>query len=160
MTQTELGYGLDKKAKYIASLREIDIRLEKGGDLIADLGNIAAVLKKRQAYFWVGFYFFQDNQLVLGPFQGTPACVFLSLENGVCAACVNERKTIIVPDVHQFPGHVACDPDSKSEIVVPLFDPEGKIRGVLDIDSDALNMFDDVDQEYLEQIADRIQALW
>ncbi|NQT26239.1 GAF domain-containing protein, partial [candidate division KSB1 bacterium] len=114
---------MDKKAKYIASLREIDIRLEKGGDLIADLGNIAAVLKKRHPFFWVGFYFVQDDQLVLGPFQGTPACVFLEMGDGVCATCAKEKKTIIVPDVHKFPGHVACDPKSKSEIVVPFFDP-------------------------------------
>jgi L-methionine (R)-S-oxide reductase len=151
---------LDKKAKYIASLREIEIRLQKGGDLFADLGNIAAVLKKRLSYFWVGFYLVKDDYLVLGPFQGTPACVFLGMEKGVCATCIKQREMIIVTDVRKFPGHVACDPYSRSEIAVPLFDPEGNIKGVLDADSDQLNMFDATDQFYLEQLADRIRKLW
>jgi len=105
---------MTKTEKYIAAIREIEIRLEKGGDLIADLCNVAAVLKKRLAFFWIGFYLLKNNQLVLGPFQGSPACVFLKIGEGVCGTCADQRDTLIVPDVHQFPGHVACDPNSKS----------------------------------------------
>ncbi len=151
MTRTE---------KYIAALREIEIRLEKGGDFIADLGNIAAVLKKRLGFFWVGFYLIKDNRLVLGPFQGAPACVFLDIGEGVCGTCVKKKKTLIVPDVHQFPGHVACDPNSKSEMVIPLFDQNQSIRGVLDVDSDRQNDFDEVDQKYLEKIGDLLMPRW
>lgn len=151
---------MDKNAKYIASLREIDIRLEKGGDLTADLGNIAAVLKKRLPFFWVGFYLLRGEHLVLGPFQGTPACVFLRLDRGVCAEAVRKKHTVIVPDVHRFPGHVACDPNSKSEIAVPLFSRDGRIQGVLDVDSDRPDMFDETDRTYLEQLAGRVQTLW
>lgn len=151
---------MTKEEKYIACLREIDIRLQKGGDLIADLGNIAAVLKKRMShYFWVGFYFLKNEQLVLGPFQGTPACVFLNLEIGVCAACVREKKVILVSNVHEFPGHVACDPHSRSEIVVPVFDNDKNLFAVLDIDSSELNAFDEVDEKYLKLVCDKILAM-
>jgi L-methionine (R)-S-oxide reductase len=149
-----------KEEKYIASIREIEIRLERGGDLIADLGNVAAVLKKRMGFFWVGFYFYRENHLVLGPFQGTPACVFLAIAKGVCGTCAQKKETILVPDVHRFPGHVACDPNSKSEIVIPLFDASGSLRGVLDADSDVLDAFDDVDKIYLEKIGKLIEPCW
>ena len=152
---------MDKKDKYTACQREIKIRLEKGGNLIADLGNVAAVLKKRMDhYFWVGFYFLEYDQLVLGPFQGTPACVFLQKDKGVCAACATQQKTICIPDVHQFPGHVACDPNSQSEIVVPMFDEDDNLRAVLDVDSNELNAFDEIDQTSLEAIADELKSIW
>ena len=151
---------MTKEDKYAAALREIEIRLERGGNLIADLGNTAAVLKKRLGFFWVGFYFFQENHLVLGPFQGTPACVFLSLEKGVCATCAQEKETILVNNVEEFSGHVACDPNSKSEIVLPLFDGSGSLKGVLDVDSNVVNAFDDVDKVYLEKVAKLIQGCW
>lgn len=152
---------MKKKDKYTACHREIRIRLEKGGDLIADLGNIAAVLKKRMNhYFWVGFYFVEKNRLVLGPFQGPPACVFLQKNQGVCATCVSEKKTLIVSDVHQFPGHVACDPNSKSEIVVPVFDEQGVLKAILDVDSNELNAFDETDQICLEQITEGLRTIW
>lgn len=152
---------MNKADRYLACMREMRIRLEKGGNLIADLGNIAAILKKRMDhYFWVGFYFIEDDRLVLGPFQGTPACVFLKKGSGVCGTCASEQKTILVPDVRQFPGHVACDPLSQSEIVVPLFDLKGNLKAVLDVDSSMANAFDQVDQTHLEQIALEIQPLW
>jgi L-methionine (R)-S-oxide reductase len=151
---------LTRTEKYIAALREIEIRLEKGGDFIADLGNIAAVLKKRLGFFWVGFYLIKDNRLVLGPFQGSPACVFLDIGEGVCGTCVKKKKTLIVPDVNQFPGHVACDPNSKSEMVIPLFDQNQSIRGVLDVDSNRQNDFDEVDQKYLEKIGELLMPRW
>ncbi len=151
---------MTKEENYIACLREIEIRLPKGGDLIADLGNIAATLKKRMSHFyWVGFYFLKEDQLILGPFQGTPACVWLNLQKGVCAECVRGRKTILVPNVHQFPGHVACDPDSQSEIVVPIFDKDDYIVGVLDVDSAEVDAFDQVDETCLNKIAGRIKDL-
>lgn len=151
---------MTKQDRYTAAIREIEIRLERGGDLFADLGNVAAVLKKRLEFFWIGFYFFRENHLVLGPFQGTPACVFLSLEKGVCAACAREKKTILVPDVHCFPGHVACDSDSKSELTVPVFDRTGDLMAILDVDSVELNAFDEVDKEQLERIAESLVECW
>lgn len=151
---------MTKKDQYIASLREMDVRLEKGGDLIADLGNVAAILKKRLGYFWIGFYFIQNARLVLGPFQGTPACVFLTCGMGVCGTCAERQETIVVPDVRAFPDHVACDAKSQSEIVVPVFDRSGALRAVLDVDSDRPDMFDEVDREYLEKVAERVASLF
>ena len=151
---------MTKEECYMAAIREIEVRMARGGDRVADLGNVAAILKKRLDFFWIGFYFFRDNHLVLGPFQGTPACVFLSVEKGVCAACVTRKETVLVPDVSAFPGHVACDPNSKSEIAVPVFDTAGNLRAVLDADSDALNTFDDVDRTYLEKVAEMLRSCW
>lgn len=151
---------MTKEEKYIAAIREIEIRLERGGDLIGDLGNVAAILKKRLNFFWVGFYFYRDNHLVLGPFQGTPACVFLSLEKGVCAACATKKEAILVPDVSRFEGHVPCDANSKSEIVVPMFDDKGSLRAVLDVDSDQLETFDETDRFHLEKVAEMIKECW
>lgn len=150
---------MTKSDRYLAAAREIDIRLEKGGDPTADLGNVAAVLKKRLDFFWVGFYFLRGDRLVLGPFQGSPACVFLPMGEGVCGTCAAEGETIVVPDVHAFPGHIACDASSRSEIVVPLFDDKGSLIAVLDVDSDRPNHFDDVDREHLEALALRMRSI-
>lgn len=155
----EVDY-MTKKDNYIASIREIKTRLEKGGNLISDLGNITAVLNKRMDYYWVGFYFVEKDRLVLGPFQGTPACVFLDLNEGVCSACLKEKKTIIVPDVDNFPSHIVCDPNSRSEIVTPCYDSQNTIRAILDIDSDKLDFFDETDKKYLEEIAELTGSLW
>jgi len=151
---------MTKEENYIAALREIEVRLERGGDLVGDLGNVAAVLKKRLDFFWVGFYFYHENHLILGPFQGTPACVFLSMEKGICAACAKKKETILVSDVSQFPGHVPCDPNSKSEIAVPVYDCAGVLRAVLDVDSDQLDAFDEVDQVNLEKVEAMLQSCW
>ncbi len=151
---------MTKQDRYTAAMREIEVRLERGGDLIADLGNVTAVLKKRLGFFWIGFYFLHENHLVLGPFQGTPACVFLSLEKGVCATCAREKKTILVPDVHRFSGHVACDPNSRSEIAVPVYAEANDLRAILDVDSNVLNDFDEVDKEHLERIVESLRACW
>ena len=151
---------MTKADNYLACIREIEIRLEKGGDLIADLGNVSAILMKRMAYFWIGFYFLKDNRLVLGPFQGTPACVFLELEKGVCGTCAREQKSLIVDNVDEFPGHVACDTNSKSEIVIPVFDHKGDLRAVLDVDSDQFKAFDKTDQTNLENIAEMLAHCW
>ena len=151
---------MSKEDQYIAALREIDVRLQKGGDLVADLGNVAAVLKKRLQYFWIGFYLVQENRLVLGPFQGTPACVFLPTGQGVCGSCATNRETVLVPDVEKFDGHIACDANSKSELCVPLFDGSGSVRAVLDMDSDSLNAFDATDVKYCERLAARLTGMW
>ncbi len=151
---------MSKQEQYIASLREIGVRLEKGGDLIGDLGNTAAVLKKRLGFFWVGFYFVNGNRLVLGPFQGTPACVFLPFSKGVCGTCASKKQTIIVPDVRAFSGHIACDPDSRSEIAVPVFDSEGRLKAVLDADSNRPDAFDETDRHYLEKVVQTIGSRW
>ncbi len=122
-------------------------------DQVANLANVAAALKQAFGFFWVGFYLVKNDFLVLGPFQGPIACTRISYGKGVCGMAWKERKTIIVPEVELFPGHIACNSDSKSEIVVPLLS-NGEVIGVLDVDSDRLNGFDDVDANYLENIAE------
>jgi len=118
----------------------------------ANLANVAAVLKMAfPKISWVGFYVLKGRELVLGPFQGKPACVRIQPGKGVCGTSCLRQETVIVPDVGQFPGHIVCDPDSRSEIVVPVV-IDGRCVGVLDVDSAELNSFDAVDQEYLEQI--------
>lgn len=152
---------MTKQQRYTAACREIEIRLEKGGDFISDLGNITAVLKKRfTAFSWIGFYFYRDAHLILGPFQGPPACVVLEMNHGVCGTCAAELKSIIVPDVSLFPGHIACDPNSRSEIVIPCFNIENRLAAVLDVDSDQPDSFDETDQINLEQLCERLQTIW
>jgi len=122
-------------------------------DPVANLANVAAVLKEAFGFFWVGFYLKKGDQLVLGPFQGPIACTRIDFGEGVCGHAYSTRKAIIVPDVNQFPGHIACSSAAKSEIVVPLFTPEGSVFGVLDVDSDTLNYFSDIDEKGLKKIA-------
>ncbi|MDR1780092.1 MAG: GAF domain-containing protein [Tannerella sp.] len=140
-----------KAQQYEALLPQIAALTAGEPDLIANLSNIAAALKQAFGFFWVGFYLVKDGSLVLGPFQGPIACTRIAYGRGVCGTAWKERRTLIVPDVEQFPGHIACSSASKSEIVVPIFDGDNVI-GVLDIDSDALNDFDDVDAKWLEKI--------
>lgn len=125
--------------------------LEGEPDLIANMANLCAVLKTQFNWLWIGFYLVKDNQLVLGPFQGPVACTRIAYNKGVCGTAWAQNKTIIVPDVDQFPGHIACSTFSKSEIVIPLFE-QNQIYGVLDIDSTEYNSFDQTDQDCLEQI--------
>ena len=142
---------MNKEEIYQSLLPQIQELTRKERDLIANLANVAAALKQAFGFFWVGFYLVKGNELVLGPFQGPVACTRIPFGKGVCGTAWKERRTIIVPDVEQFPGHIACNSESKSEIVVPLFD-NGEINGVLDIDSDCLNDFDEIDAKYLEEI--------
>lgn len=161
MSGLPISGGLMKKEeRYKIAFREMEIRLKNGGDLIADLGNVAAILRKHHKFFWVGFYLLRQNQLVLGPFQGSPACVFLPIGRGVCGTCAEKKQSIIIPDVHQFNGHIGCDPNSKSEIVIPLFSLQNKLKGVLDVDSEQLNHFDIVDQVNLEEVGKRLKPIW
>ncbi|GHT42409.1 hypothetical protein FACS189437_10310 [Bacteroidia bacterium] len=138
-----------REEKYKSLLPQIKALVGDEPDLIANLANISAILKEAFGFFWVGFYLVKGKELVLGPFQGPVACTRIPFGKGVCGTAWKEQRTIIVPDVEQFPGHIACSSESKSEIVIPLFS-EGNIIGVLDIDSDRLNAFDEIDAKYLE----------
>jgi len=144
---------MSKEETYKSLLPQIRELTKNERDLTANLANISAALKQAFGFFWVGFYLVKESELVLGPFQGPVACTRIPLGKGVCGTAWKERKTIIVPDVEQFPGHIACSSESKSEIVVPLFN-NGEIIGVLDIDSDRLNTFDETDVAYLEKIVE------
>jgi len=140
-----------KKDIYDALLPQIEGILQTETDLTANLANFVAILKEAFGFFWVGFYWVKNEQLVLAPFQGTLACTRIAFGKGVCGASWKEQKTILVPDVDAFPGHIACSSLSKSEIVIPVFQNE-KVVGVLDVDSDKLNDFDEQDQIGLENL--------
>jgi L-methionine (R)-S-oxide reductase len=127
-------------------------------DLIANLSNIAAALKQTMNFFWVGFYLVKDNQLVLGPFQGPIACTRINFGKGVCGTAWKEKSTVLVPDVEKFPGHIACNSASKSEIVLPAFKNK-EVALVLDVDSDALDDFNTIDQQALEELMRIIENL-
>ena len=142
---------VSKAEQYENLLPQIKALVEPETDFIANLANVAAVLKSAFDFFWVGFSLVKEGELVLGPFQGPVACTRIAFGKGVCGTAWKERRTIIVPDVEQFPGHIACSSESKSEIVVPLF-RENQIIGVLDIDSVWLDTFDATDAGYLEKI--------
>ena len=141
----------DKKTQYESLLPQIQGLLSGEINLVANLGNIAAALKEQFNWLWVGFYWIIEDELVLGPFQGPVACTRIKKGRGVCGTSWEKEATIIVADVEKFPGHIACSSSSKSEIVLPVF-KEGKILGVLDVDSSELAQFDEVDQLYLEKI--------
>jgi L-methionine (R)-S-oxide reductase len=149
----------DRRLVYDSLIPQIAALIDGEPDLIANLANISAALKEAFGFFWVGFYIKKDNQLVLGPFQGPIACTRIAFDKGVCGAAYTRRETILVPDVEQFPGHIACSSASKSEVVVPVFDRAGAVRMVLDVDSDQLNDFSDVDVQRLERIAALITDL-
>ena len=149
-----------KEEQYKSLLPQIKGLIQGEPDLIANLANAVAALKETFGFFWVGFYFLRPDHLLLGPFQGPPACVKLKLDKGVCAAAVQRQETVLVENVHEFPGHVACDSRSNSEIVVPVYDAHGKIRAVLDVDSENLNDFDQHDTDGLTAIADLLQEIW
>ena len=147
--------GLTKEEIYKSLLPQIEALVEGENDLVANLANVAAALKEALGFFWVGFYVVKDGQLVLGPFQGPVACTRIDLGKGVCGAAWEKNETIIVPDVEQFPGHIACNAAARSEIVVPI-SKEGKVRMVLDVDSDQLDDFDQTDQDALLRVAELI----
>ena len=140
-----------KQEQYEALIPQIEALVEGETDLTANLANIAAALKQQFNWFWVGFYLVKEAQLVLGPFQGPVACMRIQKGKGVCGASWAEAKTLVVPNVDAFPGHIACSSLSRSEIVVPFFDGEN-VAGVLDADSSELNAFDETDAKYLEKL--------
>ena len=142
-----------KEGRYNRIYDQLKTLLEKPGNNLSKMATITAVLHHKMEYFfWCGFYLLDDGELIAGPYQGPVACQLLAKNNGVCWAAINEKKTIVVPDVHRFPGHIACDSRSNSEIVVPLKNSKGEITGVLDVDSKDLNSFDQADAEGLEKI--------
>ncbi|NBP70515.1 MAG: GAF domain-containing protein [Cytophagia bacterium] len=146
-----IAQSADKAEKYNTLVPQIEALVQGENDVVANLSNVAAALKQTMNFFWVGFYLVKDNQLVLGPFQGPIACTRINFGKGVCGASWKEKKTILVPNVDEFPGHIACSSASKSEIVLPAF-KNGEVALVLDVDSDQLNDFDETDAKALEQV--------
>ncbi len=145
-----------KEDQYVNLIPQIEGLLHGEDDLVANLSNVAAALKQQFGFFWVGFYLVKKNELVLGPFQGPVACTRIQWGRGVCGSAWEKGITLIVPDVSEFPGHIACSSLSKSEIVIPI-KQHGNVVGVLDVDSDLLNSFDQIDANYLEKIISLIQ---
>jgi GAF domain-containing protein len=143
--------GVSKFSQYESLFVQLESLLGGEKDVIANMANAAAAIKEIFGFFWVGFYIVRENQLILGPFQGPIACTRIAFGRGVCGTAWKEARTLIVPNVDAFPGHIACSSLSKSEIVVPLLH-EQKVWAVLDVDSDQLDTFDTVDREFLEKI--------
>ena len=149
----------DKKQKrYQRLYTQISDLIEKSSNNpLSNMATIIAVLHHKMEYFfWTGFYLLQDEKLQVGPYQGSLACINLAKNTGICWAAINSKDTLIVDDVEAFPGHIACDSRSKSEIVIPLKTKEGEIIGVMDVDSSNLNSFDEIDSEWLEKIVNLI----
>jgi len=140
-----------KEEQYQSLIPQIKALLTGEDDFIANLANISAALKEQFNFFWVGFYLVKDNQLVLGPFQGPVACTRIAYNRGVCGSSWAQKETLIVPNVEEFPGHIACSSLSKSEIVVPFF-KDNEVIGILDVDSSELDSFDAIDAQYLQEI--------
>lgn len=141
----------DRGILYEEIIPQIKSLVEGESDIIANLANISAVLKEAFGFFWVGFYLTKEKQLVLGPFQGTLACTRINFDKGVCGHCFMTKQTVIVPNVEEFPGHIVCSSASKSEIVLPILDKNGEVFGVLDVDSDELDDFSNIDADGLNK---------
>ena len=148
---------MSKQDDYKLLLSQVKAMVKDETDPVANMANVAALIQEAFHFWWTGFYRVIGEQLVLGPFQGPVACTRIGFGKGVCGTSWKERRTIVVEDVEQFPGHIACSSESKSEIVVPLL-KNGDVIGVLDIDSERLATFDAIDKEWLEQIAEVIAA--
>ncbi|HEE9030019.1 TPA: GAF domain-containing protein [Bacillus cereus] len=153
---TKESYAGSRVQQYETVIKQLDALLTGESNVVANLSNASALLNQfLDRVNWVGFYVTEGNQLVLGPFQGMPACVRIPFGRGVCGVAAETKTTQLVADVHQFPGHIACDSASNSEIVVPIL-KEGAVIGVLDIDSPEKNRFDEVDQRYLEKFVETL----
>ena len=150
----------DKAGIYAEILPQIKSVVSSESDLVANMANVSAILKEAFGFWWVGFYIVKPSEageeLVLGPFQGPLACTRIKKGRGVCGTAWEKGETIVVPDVEQFPGHIACSSLSRSEIVVPVFAPDSNVKAVLDIDSEHLATFDATDKEWLEKILDNL----
>ncbi len=158
MSEQIIISGQTKQAKYEALLPQIFALTESETSWIANLANTAAALKETFGFFWVGFYLVDGEQLVLGPFQGPIACTRIAFGKGVCGASWEQKTAILVPDVEAFPGHIACSSLSRSEVVLPLM-KNGEVIGVLDVDSDQLNAFDEVDVKFLTELCTWLVSL-
>ena len=145
----------NKAVQYQSLIPQIEALLMVEPDLVANMANVCAALKEQFKWFWVGFYLVKNDELVLGPFQGPVACTRIGLGKGVCGAAWQQEKTLIVPDVDLFPGHIACSSASRSEIVVPLFN-NGEVVAVLDVDSEKLDQFNETDAQYLQQVVELV----
>lgn len=150
---------LSKEERYTSLLPQIFALVEGEPDLTANLANVAAALKETFQWWWIGFYLVKENELVLGPFQGPVACTRIASGKGVCGSSWVEKETIVVTDVEQFPGHIACSSATRSEIVVPVKKGE-QVLAVLDADSEHLSHFDEVDKQFLEQLCQRLSELF
>ena len=146
-----------KEEQYKLLVRQIASLVDGESDVIAVMSNVAAAIHQPMGFWWTGFYRVVGDELVLGPFQGPVACMHIPYGKGVCGTAWQRAETVVVPDVEQFPGHIACSSESKSEIVVPVFGNDGKVVAVLDIDSEQLATFDDTDRRYLEEICSLIK---
>jgi GAF domain-containing protein len=149
--QIHISKGLTKKEKYEALYPQLEALLSAETDIVANMANFAAALKEIFDFFWVGFYVVKNDELILAPFQGPVACTRIRFGKGVCGTSWARKQTIVVPDVEQFPGHIACSSLSRSEIVVPVI-KDDKVVAVLDVDSNELSAFDNDDAKYLEEI--------
>ena len=149
---------MDKNETYKLLLAQVKAMVKDESDPVANMANVAALIQEAFHFWWTGFYRVIGEQLVLGPFQGPVACTRIGFGKGVCGTSWKERQTLVVKAVEQFPGHIACSSESKSEIVVPLI-KQGEVIGVLDIDSERLATFDQTDKEWLEQIAEATAAV-
>lgn len=153
---TKESYAGSRVQQYETVIKQLDALLTGESNVVANLSNASALLNQfLDRVNWVGFYVTEGNQLILGPFQGMPACVRIPFGRGVCGVAAETKTTQLVADVHQFPGHIACDSASNSEIVVPII-KDGNVIGVLDIDSPEKNRFDEVDQRYLEKFVETL----
>jgi L-methionine (R)-S-oxide reductase len=149
----------NRKEIYDSLVPQIQALTDGESDLTANLANISAALKEAFGFFWVGFYLKKENQLVLGPFQGPIACTRINFNKGVCGHCYTSKQAVIVPDVEAFPGHIACSSASKSEIVLPAFDKNGEVFLVLDVDSDELDDFSEIDAVGLSAVMKIVEGL-
>ena len=152
----KITQGLNREDKYREIIPQIEALIMEESDLIANLGNICAALKESLNFFWVGFYIIKESELVLGPFQGPVACTRIQKGKGVCGKAWHDGKVIIVPNVDEFPGHIACSAQSKSEIVIPIM-RKGEVALILDIDSVYIDDFSELDEKYLKQILEIIE---
>ena len=159
MSEQLIISGGEKNDKYQTLLQQLPALMDERVDNVANMSNLVAALKQTFGFFWVGFYRVQADELVLGPFQGPIACTRIKKGQGVCGASWLEERTMVVPNVHEFPGHIACSDQSKSEIVVPLF-KAGVLVAVLDVDSDEFATFDEVDKIQLEKILEWFSAYY
>ncbi|KRD89128.1 histidine kinase [Bacillus sp. Root147] len=152
------NYSGSKQKDYELVIKQLRALLEGESNTIANLANASALLNQfLNEVNWVGFYLMEDGELVLGPFQGLPACVRIPLGKGVCGTAAQNQRTERIEDVHAFPGHIACDAASQSEIVIPMV-KDGKLLGVLDIDSPIKNRFDEIDQQYIEEFVKELTS--
>ena len=149
---------MEKEKHYQELAKQISALVEGETDSISVMANVSAAIHEAMGFFWTGFYIVKGDELRLGPFQGSVACMHIPFGRGVCGTAWQRKATIIVPDVEEFPGHIACSSLSRSEIVVPVFDASNNVTAVLDIDSRELNTFDEVDQRWLEKIVSEILA--